>query len=138
MGNRQSNTSNTSVTQQTTTPKPPSSASSSNQDYNPIEGAKIEKLSNLPLEDQAFHNKGQPINQRVDEHGNIRSKFMTACQEEHAASLKCIDDNYENKAFACKSFFDAYKKCKTVEHERRLEENAKKYGGNNDPGCVIC
>lgn len=70
------------------------------------------------------HNAGQPLQANLDSHGKQRSKFLTNCKKEHAASLNCIHENYDDRA-ACQPFFDAYKKCRKAERERHLEENAK-------------
>jgi len=70
------------------------------------------------------HNGGQPLQANLDPHGKQRSKFLTNCKEQHAASLQCIQDNYDNRS-ACEPFFAAYKKCRKEERERHLKENAK-------------
>jgi hypothetical protein len=57
------------------------------------------------------------------------SKFATDCKKEHAASLNCIQDNYDNKDVACQPFFEAYKACRAGERERRLEANKKSFFG---------
>ena len=60
----------------------------------------------------------------TDSRGMEASKFHTSCSREHAASLKCISDNYEQKG-VCQQFFNAYKKCKKEEHTKLLEERSK-------------
>ena len=72
----------------------------------------------------AAHNNGQPLQPNLDHRGKQRSKFLTNCKEQHAASLQCIQDNYDDRS-VCQPFFDAYKKCRKEERERHLEENAK-------------
>lgn len=57
------------------------------------------------------------------------SKLRTDCKKEHAQSLNCIQENYENKDVACQPFFAAYKACRAEEHERRLEANKKSFFG---------
>jgi hypothetical protein len=54
------------------------------------------------------------------------SKLQTDCRQQQAASLNCIQDNYDKKT-VCQPFFDDYKKCRKEENDRRLEENSKKY-----------
>jgi len=56
------------------------------------------------------------------------SKLQTECRKEHANSLQCIQENYENKNVACQPFFEAYKECRKKEHAAKLEANKKKYG----------
>jgi hypothetical protein len=85
--------------------------------------------------DETQHNAGQPLRQNLDETGHQRSKFITACANEHRNSLQCIEDNYEDRE-QCQPFFDAYKACRRLEHERKLEENARLSGGNGE-SCVI-
>lgn len=70
------------------------------------------------------HNAGQPLQANLDSHGKQRSKFLTNCKEEHAASLQCIQDHYDDRA-TCQPYFDAYKKCRKQEREAHLEQNAK-------------
>lgn len=70
------------------------------------------------------HHFGQPLKPDLDKYGKQRSKFQTECAEEHAASLQCILDNYDNRS-ACQTFFDAYKKCRSEENQRVRENNAK-------------
>ena len=96
-------------------------------------GAQIEAQSNPIPVDQ--HNAGQPIRQNLDEAGNQRSKFLTACSQEHRNSLKCIEDNYTRRDL-CQPFFEAYKKCRKEEHQKKLDDNAKLSGGNGE-SCVI-
>ena len=81
----------------------------------------IESRSNPPPDDAASHNFGQP---RGDKTGGA-SKLVTDCRIQQRASLACIEENYHNKDVACSTFFDAYKKCRREEHERKLEANAK-------------
>jgi hypothetical protein len=99
------------------------SASDKNKSKNsPDLNAKIELDAN-PEPDQ--HNEGQPIRPDLDIYGKQRTKFATDCSTQHAASLRCIEDNYTNKD-VCQSFFDNYKQCRREERQRRLDENAKK------------
>lgn len=84
----------------------------------------VQKSSASPEPEEGAHNGGQPLQANLDPHGKQRSKFLTNCKEEHAASLKCINDHYDNRA-ACEPFFQAYKKCRKVEREHHLEQNAK-------------
>eukprot|EP00525_Craspedostauros_australis_P004438 CAMPEP_0198115878 /NCGR_PEP_ID=MMETSP1442-20131203/7919_1 /TAXON_ID= /ORGANISM="Craspedostauros australis, Strain CCMP3328" /LENGTH=172 /DNA_ID=CAMNT_0043773475 /DNA_START=76 /DNA_END=594 /DNA_ORIENTATION=- len=49
--------------------------------------------------------------------------FMTDCKKQHAASLQCIERNYDNRG-ACQPLFQAYKDCRKAENERRHERNA--------------
>jgi hypothetical protein len=73
------------------------------------------------------HNSGQPLRPNLDINGNQRSKFLTDCSQQHAASLRCIENNYQKKD-VCQEFFDNYKKCRREERERRLAENSKRGG----------
>ena len=68
------------------------------------------------------HNFGQPI--LPDKTGGA-SKLHTDCRIQQRASLACIEENYQNKGQACAAYFEAYKKCRREEHERKLEANAK-------------
>jgi hypothetical protein len=70
------------------------------------------------------HNAGQPLQANLDKYGKQRTKFLTDCAQEHAASLQCISDNYDNRN-ACQQFFDAYKQCRREEKQRYLEKNQK-------------
>jgi hypothetical protein len=72
------------------------------------------------------HNLGQPLRPNLDESGKQRSKFLTDCRQEHAASLKCIEDNYTNRD-VCQPFFEAYKKCRRDEKKRKLEDKEQKW-----------
>ena len=83
--------------------------------------AMIESRSNPSPDDAASHNFGQPWG---DKTGGA-SKLVTDCRVQQRASLACIEENYQNKDMACSRFFDAYKKCRREEHERKLEANAK-------------
>uniref|UniRef100_A0A7S1ZEW9 CHCH domain-containing protein n=1 Tax=Trieres chinensis TaxID=1514140 RepID=A0A7S1ZEW9_TRICV len=96
--------------------------------------AKIERDAN-PAPDS--HNEGQPIRREEDERGLQRSKFFTDCSKQHSESLRCIEDNYEQKD-VCQPFFDAYKACRREENQRRLEENKRRIAaaGGSD-FCVI-
>ena len=100
----------------------------------PEVAAKIERDSN-PAPDN--HNEGQPLRRQEDDRGHQRSKLFTDCSNEHRESLNCINDNMGDKE-PCQVFFDAYKKCRTAEHKRRLEENARISGKTDDEACVIC
>ena len=101
----------------------------------------IERQSNPSEEDAASHNYGQPIHNpngknnnkkntlsKSNNHENEKSgasKLVTDCRVQQRASLACIEENYENKNEACAHYFEAYKKCRREEHERKLEANAK-------------
>ena len=95
--------------------------------------AEVEAQSN-PM-DPNSHNDGQPLRENLDEAGHQRSKFTTACAQQHRNSLECISDNYERKEL-CQPFFDAYKECRREEHQKKLEENARLSGGTGET-CVI-
>ncbi|KAL3810955.1 hypothetical protein ACHAXA_005371 [Cyclostephanos tholiformis] len=69
----------------------------------------------------ASHNFGRPMN---DKTGGA-SRLVTDCRAQQRASLACIEENYRNKDMACADFFDAYKKCRREEHERKLDANAR-------------
>jgi len=84
--------------------------------------AKIEREANP---EPSRHNQGQPIRPTLDAGGNQRTKFLTNCGAEHAASLHCIEENYERRG-VCQPMFEAYKKCRREEREKQLEENAKR------------
>lgn len=70
------------------------------------------------------HEDGSRKPSTTDRRGMETSKFHTSCSREHAASLKCITENYEQKSM-CQPFFNRYKKCKREEHEKILEQNAQ-------------
>ena len=55
----------------------------------------------------------------------MASKLVTDCRAQQMASLACIEENYHNKDAACASYFDAYKRCRREEHERKLDANAR-------------
>ena len=89
--------------------------------------------------DSSAHNSGQPIHKNnIDSTtGHHKSKFITDCQTQHKNSLNCIEEHYENKS-VCEPFFEAYKKCRREEHQRKLEMNAKlSGGGQGGETCVI-
>lgn len=74
------------------------------------------------------HNYGQPKRapHAGQEHqGHTTAKFLTNCAEEHSNSLECIERNYQNRS-ACEPFFQAYKACRKLENQKRLDDNAKK------------
>jgi hypothetical protein len=73
------------------------------------------------------HNEGQPKQAPHASKSSTTAKFLTNCAEEHAASLKCIEQNYHKRS-ACQPFFDNYKQCRKDENARRLEANAGKGG----------
>ena len=100
-------------------PSPPSVAKEIHHPHNTA--ATIESRSNPSPDDAASHNFGQPWG---DKTGGA-SKLVTDCRVQQRASLACIEENYQNKDQACARFFDAYKKCRREEHERKLEANAK-------------
>eukprot|EP00339_Tiarina_fusa_P003795 CAMPEP_0117042026 /NCGR_PEP_ID=MMETSP0472-20121206/29298_1 /TAXON_ID=693140 ORGANISM="Tiarina fusus, Strain LIS" /NCGR_SAMPLE_ID=MMETSP0472 /ASSEMBLY_ACC=CAM_ASM_000603 /LENGTH=99 /DNA_ID=CAMNT_0004753167 /DNA_START=229 /DNA_END=525 /DNA_ORIENTATION=+ len=74
------------------------------------------------------HNEGQPKRAPHASKASTTAKFLTNCSEEHAASLKCIEQNYQNRG-ACQPFFDNYKQCRKQENDKRLEANGGKGGG---------
>lgn len=93
-----------------------------------------ENLSTPSVDDNDTdkHNFGQPI--RPPHHSSTSaindcksgaSKQYTDCRAEQRASLACIEENYQNKNQACGEYFEAYKKCRREEHERKLEANAR-------------
>jgi cytochrome c oxidase assembly protein subunit 23 len=84
----------------------------------------VQNASPEPVPEEGAHNAGQPLQANLDPHGKQRSKFLTNCKKEHAASLQCINDNYDDRA-KCEEFFIAYKKCRKEEREQHLEQNAK-------------
>ena len=103
--------------------------------------AMVESRASPSEEDAREHNFGQPVrpphvgesqeensDQGPDKRG-AKSKLITDCRVQHRASLKCIEENYENKQQACADFFEAYKQCRRDEHERKLQNNAKNSGG---------
>jgi hypothetical protein len=106
---------------------------------NPAIASQIESKHNTFANDPSAHNLGQPINENnIDaKTGNHKSKFTTDCKVQHSNSLNCIEENYENKG-VCEPFFEAYKKCRREEHQRKLEMNAKMSGGGESDGCIIC
>jgi hypothetical protein len=59
------------------------------------------------------------------------SKLHTDCRIQQRASLACIEENYQNKDQACAAYFEAYKKCRKEEHERKLDANAKAWLQHN-------
>ena len=71
------------------------------------------------------HNKGQPLRPTLDYEGKQRTKFLTGCGDQHADSLRCIEENYERREL-CQPFFEAYKACRREERKQRLENNAKR------------
>jgi hypothetical protein len=78
------------------------------------------------------HNFGQPIRpphqsstSAINDCKSGASKQYTDCRVEQRASLACIEENYQNKNQACGEYFEAYKKCRREEHERKLEANAR-------------
>lgn len=97
-----------------------------NNDIQPEAKTEAPKVQNQasPVPEEEAHNAGQPLQANLDHHGKQRSKFLTNCKEQHAASLQCINDNYDNRA-VCEPFFQAYKKCRKEEREQHLEQNAK-------------
>lgn len=83
-------------------------------------------------DDAVAHNFGQPM--RPPHHSSTSaindcksgaSKQHTDCRVEQRASLACIEENYQNKDQACVKYFEAYKRCRREEHERKLEANAR-------------
>jgi len=60
-------------------------------------------------------------------HQNVdASKLETDCSKEQRASLDCISQNYGSQHEACVPQFEAYKKCRAAENERRRAENASR------------
>jgi hypothetical protein len=102
-------------------PSPPSVAKEIAAKDSHTTEASIDSHSNPFLDDAASHNFGQPWG---DKTGGA-SRLVTDCRVQQRASLACIEENYQNKDQACAGFFDAYKKCRREEHERKLEANAK-------------
>lgn len=105
----------------------------------PSIASQIDSKHNAFADDPSNHNLGQPIHENsIDSKtGKYKSKFLTNCQTQHSNSLKCIEENYEDRS-ACQPFFDAYKKCRYEEHQKKLEMNAKMSGKVEGEGCVIC
>lgn len=101
--------------------------------------SQIDAKHNSFGDDSSAHNLGQPINENnIDaKTGHHKSKFTTHCQVQHSNSLKCIEENYDNRN-VCEPFFDTYKKCRREEHQMKLERNARMSGGGQGDGCIIC
>ena len=89
--------------------------------------------------EESPHNFGQPIRpphkkkatdqtEKKNEKSGA-SKLVTDCRIQQRASLKCIEENYQNKDTACAEYFEAYKQCRRDEHQKKLEANAKNSGG---------
>jgi hypothetical protein len=88
--------------------------------------------SNLSDVDSDKHNYGQPIRpphhsstSAINDSKSGASKQYTDCRVQQRESLTCIEENYQNKDQACVKYFEAYKKCRREEHERKLEANAR-------------
>ncbi|CAB9516890.1 expressed unknown protein [Seminavis robusta] len=63
----------------------------------------------------------------LDTKGN--SKLYTDCKAEYLASINCRLEHHDHKTTnVCQPFFDEYKACRKEEHQRILEENAKRSG----------
>lgn len=83
------------------------------------------------VENDNSHNFGQPRHplQKATldspEGKTGASKHVTDCRQQQRESLRCIEENYTNKDKVCVPFFEAYKKCRREEHERKLEKNRK-------------
>lgn len=106
---------------------------------NPAIATQIDSKHNAFANDPSAHNLGQPTNvNNIDANTGIhKSKFVTDCKVQHANSLNCIEENYENRSI-CEPFFEAYKKCRREEHQRKLDMNARlSGGGDSSNGCVI-
>ena len=87
--------------------------------------SKIRKEINPGEESGYTHNSGKPKKAPYGSSGSIQSpQYLTSCSKENMASLKCIEENYQNRS-ACQPFFDEYKECRKQENERRKEANAK-------------
>lgn len=102
-------------------PLPPSVAKETAAKEHSHIAAAIESRSDPSPDDAASHNFGQPWGDRT----GGASKLVTDCRAQQRASLACIEENYQNKDRACAEYFDAYKKCRREEHERKLEANTK-------------
>lgn len=76
------------------------------------------------------HNKGKPKKAPYSTQESSTARFLTNCAGEHKASLKCIEENYSNRA-ACQPFFDTYKECRAEENEKRKASNS---GGTESKG----
>lgn len=74
------------------------------------------------------HNSGQPKKLPVTKAGEPVAKFLTKCAKEHGESLKCIEQNYQNRS-ACTPYFEAYKACRKEENELRKQANAAASAG---------
>ena len=53
------------------------------------------------------------------------SQYQTDCSYEQRNSLQCINDNYDTKDITCQPYYQAYKDCRKIEHERKLDEKQK-------------
>jgi hypothetical protein len=51
------------------------------------------------------------------------SKLQTDCKVQQMNSLQCIQDHYETKDVACRTYFDLYNECRKQEHAAILEKN---------------
>jgi hypothetical protein len=102
------------------------SATSTNSTAPELPATKVEIDARVQpaLDDARSHNFGQPIQPSNAENA---SKLKTDCRAEQRASLRCIEENYENKDVACAQFFEDYKQCRRNEHERKLARNAKMF-----------
>ena len=70
-----------------------------------------------------------PVVSTVDLSEKEKSQFFTDCKKEYLAAINCRLEHHDHKETnICQPLFDHYKDCRTEEHERRLEENAKKGG----------
>ena len=100
--------------------------------------ALIESRANPSEQDARNHNFGQPTRpphltpsyhdprpSSQSDKNDTASRLVTECRAQQRASLQCIEDNYQSKAQACADYFEAYKKCRRDEHERKLQENEK-------------
>ncbi|KAL7542734.1 hypothetical protein ACHAXR_012058 [Thalassiosira sp. AJA248-18] len=127
--NQSSDNEQTATPQKLTALHPPQQQSNSTTNDSKRMAAMIEKRSNPPEEDAASHNYGQPLRPPSSSAKNKKSggasKLVTDCRTQQRASLACIEENYQNKNQACAAYFEAYKKCRKEEHERKLEANAR-------------
>ena len=118
MGQSHSSSSNAAPASQ-----PPASTSSTSASHVNVEMGKDR------AENDSSHNFGQPrhpLQKAVSPEGKTgASKHVTDCRQQQRESLRCIEENYINKDKVCVPFFEAYKKCRREEHERKLEKNRK-------------
>jgi hypothetical protein len=133
MGNKQSALSDTTTLPQSVADAHIEAAIESvrlEDDVARLRAAQIEGHSSNPsrsLRDEtssSSHNFGQPASNWQDR-WCIKATIHTDCRIQQRASLACIEVNYQNKDQVCAAYFEAYKKCRKEEHERKLDANAK-------------